>query len=431
MKRIKMLWMLGVSVLSAGAQMPLDHCIRYAWKHHASAANAEIEQTEARVDYAAAWGRFMPRVAAQAEVGRHVGRSLDPMTNGYTHDSYAQGTVGLDVTLSLFEGFARIHRLGYARMMMKEKRWNRLAVQNELAYQVVEAYYKALLDEQLERLAEEQWQLGKQYLKEAEVWEQLGLKSVADRREVEARCQGDVFRYQSCRKNRQLSLCYLKELIGMDESDTLSLCMPSMATALPAWEWTVEKAACPAILPRYQALVMQEKAARRAYVAAEGSWMPSVHARFSWGSDYYHTLYSLHQLRNRWHTYVGIGISFPLFSGLERYAEVRKRKLAWQRVGNDLRQERLHLHTEVEQVELSLRAGVEEYRQLCLQVAAEEQVLQESRRRWEEGMASVFLWMEARNRLLTAKAEQLRVRLQYEQALRLAWYYQTGTFIKE
>ncbi len=37
--------------------------------------------------------------------------------------------------------------------------------------------------------------------------------------------------------------------------------------------------------------------------------------------------------------------------------------------------------------------------------------------------------MEARNRLLAAKAEKIRVRLQYELTSRLAMYYQTGSFI--
>ena len=46
------------------------------------------------------------------------------------------------------------------------------------------------------------------------------------------------------------------------------------------------------------------------------------------------------------------------------------------------------------------------------------QVLKETERKWEEGLVSVFQLMESRNRLLSAKAEQVRTRLQYELALR-------------
>ena len=47
----------------------------------------------------------------------------------------------------------------------------------------------------------------------------------------------------------------------------------------------------------------------------------------------------------------------------------------------------------------------------------------------EEGLASVIQLMEARNRLLVAKAEKIRVRLQYELTSRLTMYYRTGSFI--
>ena len=87
-----------------------------------------------------------------------------------------------------------------------------------------------------------------------------------------------------------------------------------------------------------------------------------------------------------------------------------------------------NLRIETEQVTLSLYAGWEEHRQAMLQVQAETQVLKETERKWEEGLVSVFQLMESRNRLLSAKAEQVRTRLQYELALRLADYYRTGSF---
>ena len=152
-------------------------------------------------------------------------------------------------------------------------------------------------------------------------------------------------------------------------------------------------------------------------------------ARFSWGSDFYNSLFSLHQLRDHWNKYIGVGISFPILSGLDRYAGVKKKKLNLQRVRNNIEEEKLHLRNETEQIVLSLHSGWEEHRQAVLQVKAETQVLKETERKWEEGLVSVFQLMEARNRLLAAKAEKIRVRLQYELTSRLAMYYQTGSFI--
>ena len=69
-------------VLPLDGQTTLDDCIHYAWKHNLEFKNTQIEVQEAHTDYVAAMGKFMPSVSVQAEVGRHIGRSIDPALTG-------------------------------------------------------------------------------------------------------------------------------------------------------------------------------------------------------------------------------------------------------------------------------------------------------------------------------------------------------------
>ena len=62
-------------------QSTLDDCIRYAWEYNPGFKNIRIDVKEARTDYVAAMGKFLPHVSVQAEVGRHIGRSVDPDTS--------------------------------------------------------------------------------------------------------------------------------------------------------------------------------------------------------------------------------------------------------------------------------------------------------------------------------------------------------------
>ncbi len=78
-------------------------------------------------------------------------------------------------------------------------------------------------------------------------------------------------------------------------------------------------------LPDYKRMEMWERAARKEYAVALGQFSPTIFARFSWGSDFYNSLFSLHQLRDHWNKYIGVGISFPILSGLDRNAGVRRR----------------------------------------------------------------------------------------------------------
>jgi hypothetical protein len=86
-------------------------------------------------------------------------------------------------------------------------------------------------------------------------------------------------------------------------------------------------------------------------------------------------------LRDNIGKYIGIGISFPLLSGFERFTNQRKLKLNLYRLKNEEELEKQQLYTEIEQTLLSLRAGYTEHQQVLQQLSAETLVLKESERR--------------------------------------------------
>lgn len=130
------------TLLFAQAERSLDECIRIAWKQNPSLRNSGIDIKEARMDYISSVASFLPRVSVSAEAGRNFGRSIDPNTNGYTNDTFDEGTVGLDMTLSLFEGFTRINRVRFEKMNRNRSEWALKERRNELACLVTDAYYK-------------------------------------------------------------------------------------------------------------------------------------------------------------------------------------------------------------------------------------------------------------------------------------------------
>ena len=395
--------------VQAQSGMTLDECIRLAWKQNPSVRNSVIDIKEARADYMAAVGAFLPRAAVNAETGKRFGRSIDPDTNGYTNETFEEGTVGLDMTLSLFEGFSRIYQVRFRKMNKERSEWALKNRQNELAYQVTDAYYKLIL----------------------EAFVELGLKSASDLQEVKARREGDIYRYKSRENTCRLALLHLEQLMNFQPGDTLviqdtiveanQLPLLSVPSTETLYAQSLE------ILPVMRMIDLKRKAARKEYAMAGGTFSPSVYARFT--SNFYNTVFSARQLRDNIGKYVGIGISFPLLSGLERLTHQRKQKLNLYRLKNEEELEKQQLYTDIEQTLLSLHAGFSEHQQVLQQLEAEALVLKESERKWEEGLISVFQLMEARNRFISAKAELVRVRLQVEMMRKLEKYYREGTFL--
>ena len=403
-----------------------------AYKQNPAVRNGVIGIKETKADYIASVGAFLPHIVVNAETGKRFGRSLDPDTNGYTSESFEEGTVGLDMTLSLFEGFSRINQVRFRKMNKERSEWELKEKQNELAYQVTDAYYKLILERKLLDLALEQSRLSERYLKQTEVFVELGLKSASDLQEVKARREGDIYRYQSRENSSRIALLHLKQLMNIQPGDTLAILDTITASQVPPYSVsTVETlyAQSIEILPSIRMIDLKQKAAHKEYAIAGGAFSPSVFARFTVGSNYYNTAFSARQLRDNIGKYVGVGISFPLLSGLQRLTNQRKLKLNMYRLKNEEELEKQQLYTDIEQTLLSLHTGYSEHQQALSQLDAETLVLKESERKWEEGLISVFQLMEARNRFIAAKAELVRVRLQIEMMMKLEKYYRQGTFL--
>lgn len=403
-----------------------------AYKQNPAVRNGVIGIKETKADYIASVGAFLPHIVVNAETGKRFGRSLDPDTNGYTSESFEEGTVGLDMTLSLFEGFSRINQVRFRKMNKERSEWELKEKQNELAYQVTDAYYKLILERKLLDLALEQSRLSERYLKQTEVFVELGLKSASDLQEVKARREGDIYRYQSRENSSRIALLHLKQLMNIQPGNTLAILDTITASQLPPYSVsTVETlyAQSIEILPSIRMIDLKQKAAHKEYAIAGGAFSPSVFARFTVGSNYYNTAFSARQLRDNIGKYVGVGISFPLLSGLQRLTNQRKLKLNMYRLKNEEELEKQQLYTDIEQTLLSLHTGYSEHQQALSQLDAETLVLKESERKWEEGLISVFQLMEARNRFIAAKAELVRVRLQIEMMMKLEKYYRQGTFL--
>ena len=393
MKRFLLLLLLSVPVfLLAQSAMSLDDCIRLAYKQNPAVRNGVIGIKETKADYIASVGAFLPHIVVNAETGKRFGRSLDPDTNGYTSESFEEGT----------------------------------------AYQVTDAYYKLILERKSLDLALEQSRLSERYLKQTEVFVELGLKSASDLQEVKARREGDIYRYQSRGNSSRIALLHLKQLMNIQPGDTLAILDTITASQVPPYSVsTVETlyAQSIEILPSIRMIDLKQKAAHKEYAIAGGAFSPSVFARFTVGSNYYNTAFSARQLRDNIGKYVGVGISFPLLSGLQRLTNQRKLKLNMYRLKNEEELEKQQLYTDIEQTLLSLHTGYSEHQQALSQLDAETLVLKESERKWEEGLISVFQLMEARNRFIAAKAELVRVRLQIEMMMKLEKYYRQGTFL--
>lgn len=418
----------------------VDDCMEHAVRRNLTLQNSRLDSRIAGEDLTAAVGDFLPSVSASGALGKRLGRSVDPKTNLYTNTAFMETTMGLNVSLPVFEGFTRVNRLQFRRLNKQISGLTVKTEENRIAYEVMDAYYCLRFDEKMYDLAVEQRRLSERYHEQMLEYVDLGMRSPSDLQEVKARLQSDIYqetvRGNSCR----LSLLALKELLCMREGDTLQLASMEVGEAAlpPVADIDANElyAASEVTLPEFRSMELKEKAARRSLAIASGAFSPSIRAEFSLYSGYYDTERNetgeivpfSDQMRNNMNKYIGVSVSLPVFSGLSRFTQVRKERFRLQKVRNENDRQRITLYKEIDDACISMRAAVEEHSQAVEQLRTSTLTLKESEEKWEEGMISVFELMEKRNLYITAKAELVRTRLQYELKQRTVDFYRTGSF---
>lgn len=418
-----------------------DDCVRYAIKHNLRIQDKELDVASAHAEVVTAYGKFLPSAQATAVWGSQFGRSIDPRTNQYTSESFSKTTVGLNLSLPVFEGFSRVHRLQFHRVNKEINVLLRQVEENNLAFEVYEAFYRYYFDMEMHRLAVEQRKLGEYYCWQMTEYVDLGMRSLSDLQEVKARLQSDLYQETVKSNSCRLSLLALKELMNIKDVDTLCVVMPDRETDIADCPLSLD-ALCSAAetsLPEYRIMDRREKASRRLRAAARGDLYPSVRMEFNLNTGYYDTEKApsggIVPFREQWSNnlskYIGICVSLPLFNGLARLESVRKENLRLRQVRNENERRRLSLSKEIHDTYLSFRATLQEHRLAKEQLHADSITWKEGEEKWKEGMLSLFELLERRNRYMRAKAEIIRTRLQYNLKSRVIRFYQEGRFLRE
>ena len=172
--------------LRAQSGWTVDDCMRYAVEQNYRVRNSRLDTRIAGEDLAAAYGDFLPSVSATGALGKRLGRSVDPKTNLYTSSSFLESTMGLNVSLPVFDGFTRVNRLQFRKLNKQIGGLTEQIEENRIAFEVMDAFYRLCFDKKMYELAVEQRKLSERYHEQMLEYVDLGMRSPSDLQEVKA-----------------------------------------------------------------------------------------------------------------------------------------------------------------------------------------------------------------------------------------------------
>lgn len=426
------------AVPAADRALTLDECMRYAVEHSPAVRRQDYTNRNYRQDYIESVAALVPSVGGSVGASTSFGRSVDPETNTYTDVSNFDNSYSLSAQMPLFAGLTGINTVRAARVMRLQGVEELQLARDEIALKTMQAYFDVVYYTGSVRLAREQLKTSTAELGKSRKLFELGLKSAADVAEVESQQASDDYLLTQQENNLALAEIALAEAMNYPADRPLHIVTdPGIET--PAGVAPFDEVLGNALESNPKAVAAQYdvRHSRLQFSIARGNLFPSLYVGGGYSTNFFmslddRSLYASfpNQFRDNRGFYVSAQLNIPIFGGLARRTSVSRARNNW-RIAEQNRTETLRaLQSEVAQAYQQMLGYGKEFVQASKKSDAARLAYEAVSGKYERGMVSALDLQTAADKLLEARSERLRARLQYIIKVRLVAYYNGEPLIR-
>lgn len=427
-----------VSAPESSAPMTLDACMRYAVEHSPAVRRQDYANRNYRQDYIASVAALVPSVNGAVSASTSFGRSVDPETNTYTDVSNFDNSYSASGQMPLFTGLTGINTVRAAKVMRLQGVEELQLARDEVALRTMEAYFDVVYYTGSVRLAREQLETSAAELAKSRKLLELGLKSAADVAEVESQCASDDYLVTQQENNLALAEIALSEAMNYPADRPLVI-DTDIAVGTPAGTVPFDDVLAYALdnHPKALAAGYDVRHSRLQFSVAKGNLYPSISVGGGYSTNFFmnlddRTQYAAFpaQFRDNRGYYFSAQLSIPIFGGLSRRTSLNRARNNW-RIAELRRVETLRaLQSEIAQAYQQMLGYGKEFVQASKKSDAAQLAYDAVAGKYERGMVSALDLQTAADKLLQARSERLRARLQYIVRVRLVEYYNGEPLIR-
>lgn len=423
--------------LGAQEKWSLNDCINYAIKNNLQLKDVKINEEFAGINYRQSKWNLLPGIGAGVDAAMNYGRSIDPNTNGIVNTSFFNNSYYLGTSVELFRGFMLQNQIRYQKFRKEAAENNRLNETDDLAFEVMNAFFNVVYYEELLKIANEQKVISEMNLKKTQVLVNTGLKAQTDLLEVKANYEKDeLFSIQTA-NHIASSWISLKKAMNLPSDQQIGLSVPSespvaeIINELPQLykqhlEWS----------PYIKIYENEWNASRKLLNMSRSAFFPSIRLQAAYNTGFYETNKDAQQqvidfntqIKNNRSQYVGASLSIPIFSKNAVRFDVKRAKLATEQSVTKLEWARQTVRYEMEENYNELTASWKELQQAKIQMDADTLAFQAAQKKFDQGMINAVELYTIKNRLANTSSQVLHSRLTYELKRRILEFYQGKRF---
>jgi outer membrane protein TolC len=427
--------LLSQSINAQEKNWTLEECIQYAVEHNPQRMKQEAQNEIYRQDQREAIGGFIPSLHVASRASVNFGRGLDPETNTYISSNTFSNAYEISSSVSLFDGLSQIYRAKMAKINRLRGEEQLQETKDRIALETMELYFNVLYYKGTVGLARQQLEESEANLRRMQRMEELGLRSIPDLTEIQAKEAEDRFLLTRQTNMLELEIIKLKAKMNYPVTGELSIEAYEPIVLTGRTGETAEDVfrQATATLPRLRASEKAMSAMEMQYKVARGRLFPSlslnagVSTGFSRMMDGTPYVPFEEQLKNRRGSYVALTLSIPVFDRFSRSSEMKRSKQRFVIAQNENEELIRQVYGEIEQAVADVNGLSDE----CLFARKRTEAMfsahQVNQRKYEEGLIDALELSTSANRLLNSQIEEIYTHLKYQLKYKLLQYYKGGT----
>ena len=427
-----------LTLLCVAQPRTLEECMRYAVENSIAVGKQEIAVDNDKVNLNSNILNLLPSVSGNTGGSFSFGRSIDPETNSYQSRTTFSNSYGLSASMTLFSGFSAINSIRAAKVARAIGVGELQIAKDNAALNTMSAYFDVVYYAGAVEIAREQLAKGQKDLQNVQKLLELGLKSPAEVAEVEAQVASYDYTLITQQNNYEMAMIKLRDEMNYPADTPLEI-ETNIPIRLVAPTATLEQVMDYAMEfnPKIQNATLAVHESKLNLSRAKAVLYPHITANGGYSTSFYTDMDNSaayaswwNQFRDNRGSYIGVSMSIPIFSRLSNRFEKRRAKNSLRSSMLNEESTRREVQSEISQAFQQMQGLGKQYVQSSRRVEASQLAYEGMSQKFAKGLVSPMELHAAANELMEARAEQLRVRLNYIIQCRMVDYYNGEPLIK-
>jgi outer membrane protein len=332
-------------------------------------------------------------------------------------------------------------------------------MKNDIALQVANAFLNVLLADELQKIAESQFELAEKQTDRAKLLLDAGRSALGDYLQVEANRDNESLNLVRARNNKEAALLALAQLIQIENVSEFDVIAPDFSKTevqLPIFDANQAYSNALSWQPGILSAEQTVKSALFSLRSARGQYLPTLSAfggigtgyselsrkvaGFTTQSQYLGQLngqpvsldvevpqYVLtpfnEQLDQNFNRTFGFSLNVPLFNNLRTHSQVSLQKIAVDnaRIQSDIQKNQLR--RDIQSAWQSAKAAYERFNATTKALSASEKAFEYTSLRYNEGMLNIYDFNAGRNQLVAAQSNLAQAKFELILRLKILDFY--------